>query len=120
MDDSRGMGVSQGIGDGDAVTERLVDLQPPAMHHAIERLSVDALHDQEVEIALAADVVHGADVRVVQRGDDAGLAGEAIAGRGVDDSSRRSHSFAIRQSRITVSAERPSACAVSSTLSPAK
>jgi len=72
MDDSRGMGGSEGVGDGDAVPECLVDPQPPSMHQAIERLAVDVLHDEEVEVPLAADVVNRADVRVIQRGDEAG------------------------------------------------
>ena len=34
-----------------------------------QRLAVEALHDEKVDAVLVADVVEGADVRMIQRGD---------------------------------------------------
>ena len=46
-----------------------------AAHEPVgERLAVEQLHHEVVHAVLVADVVNGADVRVVQRGDGAGLA----------------------------------------------
>ena len=46
---------------------------------AVERLPFEKLEDQIVELAVAADVMDGADVRIVQRRDDAGFLLEALA-----------------------------------------
>ena len=55
----------------------------PSASRVGERLALEMLHHQEVDAVLAADVVERADVRVVQRGDRAGLALEAFADVGI-------------------------------------
>ena len=64
--------------------ERLVHRELGRAAQAIfERFSLEELEDQVVELAVAADVVDRADVRIVQRGDDARLLLEAPARFGV-------------------------------------
>src|SRR4029453_6279139 len=48
-----------------------------------EGLAFDQLHHQVVSVALAADIVQGADVRVTEAGDGAGLALESGPRSGV-------------------------------------
>ena len=45
----------------------------PAQEPCRQRLALEKLHDQEIDAAMAADVVHGADVWMVQRGNRARL-----------------------------------------------
>ena len=62
--------------DGDL--ERLIQWQRPLLQPLRQRLPVEILHNQEVDPVLAPDVEEGADVRVVQGGDGAGLALEPL------------------------------------------
>ena len=71
------MRVIQRFSDLDRVANGLARRQRAASEPRRERLSLDVLHDQEGRFLLAADVVQRADVRVVQRGDEARLAFEA-------------------------------------------
>ena len=60
-------------------SERVVDAHWPAPEPVLERLAFEALHDEEVDAVLAADVVERADVRVIEAGDDLGFALERAA-----------------------------------------
>src|SRR4029077_13076796 len=62
-----------------AVFEDVGDRHAAGRNHHVERLTLDVLHDDEVQVALTPDVVDGDDVRVVQRGGGAGLEDEALS-----------------------------------------
>ena len=49
--------------------DRLGKWQRPASEPVGQRLAVEPFHDEELDAVLVADVVEGADVRVVQRRD---------------------------------------------------
>ena len=71
--------------------QRLVHRQRSGSTDAVgERLAFEELEHQVVEIAVAADVVNGADVRIVQRGNGARLFLEATPGFRVTRPARRS------------------------------
>src|SRR5260221_109651 len=57
------------VGDLDAIADHVIDRKRAANDSIGERLAVDVLHDQEVDLRLAADVVERANVRMVERGD---------------------------------------------------
>src|SRR6185369_3365861 len=61
------------------VLERFVERQRAPRQSGRQRFAVQVLHDQELEIVLAADVVQRADVRMVEARDRARLALEALA-----------------------------------------
>ena len=67
------------VGDLRAVAQHLLGRQRPLGQARGERLAFEKLHDQVVDLALAADVVQSADVRVGQRRDRLRLALEAFA-----------------------------------------
>ena len=46
----------------------------PPLEDGVERLSVEVLHDEELDVAFTADVIERADMRVGERGDRACLA----------------------------------------------
>src|SRR5687767_9509868 len=54
-------------------------------------LSVDVLHNKEVEAILSPDVVEGADVWMIQRGDGTRLALHPLAGEPIGACARRKH-----------------------------
>ena len=78
MRDAQPMGFVQSIRDLDAVLHRVGDGQRSARDAIGERLALDELHDDVGPIGDASDVVHGADVRMIQARDDPGLALEAF------------------------------------------
>ena len=53
-----------------------VQRQPPGPQPRGQRLPFEVLHDEEVDLVLAPDVVQRADVRVRERGNRPGFAGE--------------------------------------------
>ena len=61
--------------------DRLRDRQRPAAQPVRERLPLEQLHGDEQLAAVLADLVHLADVRVVDPGRGPGLPAEAPAGR---------------------------------------
>src|SRR5207244_9571667 len=63
--------------------QRLGGRQRAALQRVGERFALEELHDQERLPVVVADVEELADVRVAQAGRGAGLADEALAGRGV-------------------------------------
>ena len=73
----------QRVRDLRADLQRFVDLQRAALEARRQGLAVQELHDEIVGGAFPADVVQRADVRVVERGDGAGLALEPFTNLGV-------------------------------------
>ena len=79
MDDALPVRVVERVGDLDAEAQRLVERQRPLREPLGERLAFEQLHDQVVGVALVADVVERADVRVRELRDRLRLALEALA-----------------------------------------
>ena len=79
----------EGVGDLDAVLERLVERELAPRETGGEGLPVQILHDEEIDAVLLPDVEQRADVRVRQRRDGAGLALETLAGGRVAGQVRR-------------------------------
>ena len=79
MDDARPVRALQRVGDLRAAGEQLGDGQRPALEAPGQGLALQVLHDEVDQVVLGSDVVEGADVGVVQRGDRAGLPLEARA-----------------------------------------
>jgi hypothetical protein len=52
---------------GGCIAQHLADPHPLAADKPIQRRSVNVLHHDDVRVALAADIVNGDDVRMVQR-----------------------------------------------------
>ena len=82
------MGAADRVGKRYREVEKPVDRQAAGRNHLVERLSLDELHGQEVEpFAIRTlgvlDRVDRDDVRVVERGDDLGLALEALQPLGI-------------------------------------
>ena len=63
------VGLVQRVGDLDGVAERLVQRERTLAEPVGQRLALQVLHDQEVGLALPADIEDGADVGMAQRGD---------------------------------------------------
>ena len=68
------------LGDLRGEHERVVEGQPPARQARVERLAGQQLHDEIRRVALDAHVVQHADVRMLEPGNQARLALEALAG----------------------------------------
>ena len=68
MDDAVGVGRVQGVGDLDADVHQLMDLERTGQQPIAQGLPLHQLHDDEGVALVIADVVDGADVRVVQGG----------------------------------------------------
>jgi hypothetical protein len=78
MDDSAIVRMCKGLGQLHAVTDHVVDRQRPAGDPSAERRAVDDFH-RDVGVAVGfADVVDGADVRMIERGRGARLAQQAL------------------------------------------
>jgi hypothetical protein len=77
------MGLIEGIGDLDSVAKREVEPDGSFFQTLPEGLTLDALHDQEIDAVLASDVVERADVRMVQARDRPRLALETHLTLGV-------------------------------------
>src|SRR5439155_368418 len=67
-----------GVRDLDPDVDDLVDLEARGARVVLERLALEALHDDVVLALVLTDVVDGADARVVERGGGAGLPLEAL------------------------------------------
>ena len=78
VDDPLAVRLVQRIRDLDGDLQRLFQRQRPFLQPLGQRLPVEILHDPEVDPVLRADVMEGADVRVVQGGDGAGFALEPL------------------------------------------
>src|SRR5581483_2440212 len=67
VDYAGGMRCIQGIGNLDRKRQNRVQLQGPASDAVLERTAFQKLHGNEVLAVVTADVVNGADVRMVER-----------------------------------------------------
>ena len=74
MDDALPMGLIEGIGDFDGVLNGLFDRKGSFLQAHFERLAFEVLHDEKGHAILLADVVEGADVRMLERGNRPRLA----------------------------------------------
>ena len=91
MDDTRAMGLVEGVGDLAADAQRLIEGKRASrpLEASGERLALEILHHQVLDVAVAADVVHHADVRMGERGDGARLTLEAQPSLGIRGEIRR-------------------------------
>ena len=95
VDDAGAVRGAERVGHLDREIERARDGQRAALEADVERLAVDELHGEQVDLAIggrhAVDVEDGDDVRVVERRGGLRLAHEALAARRVADRRRRQH-----------------------------
>ncbi len=73
----------QRIRDLNSNGQRLVERQCALLQPLRQRLAIEILHDQEVRLTFLANVVEGADVRVVQGSNRSGFALEPLLQIGV-------------------------------------
>ena len=79
MDHAVAVRAIERVGDLDRVADTSLGRQRAACEPRGQRLALEELHDQVGDAVLLAEVVQDADVRMVQRADDAGFAIEALA-----------------------------------------
>ena len=79
MDNPVAVRVIERTGDLDRADQRLFERQSPGRQSLGQRVAFEVLHDEEVDLVMAPDVVERADVRVRERGDCPRFAGEAGA-----------------------------------------
>jgi hypothetical protein len=91
MRDALQMRLLERVGDLDPDLERLLERQRSALDSRGERLAFEILHDEEVGVALAADVVQRADVRMIERGNRLRFTVEALLHLRVVGEVRRKH-----------------------------
>ena len=89
MDDVRAVRSRQSVGDLDPNLDRLPDRKGASLQPVGQRLPVEVLHHQEVDLAGAADIVDRADMRMIERGDRARFLLEATAAFGIGGQARR-------------------------------
>ena len=82
MDDSLPVRLVERVGDLDGEAQRLVERKPASAEPFGERLAFEQLHDEVFGLAVVADVVEGADVRVGELRDRLRLPLEALADLG--------------------------------------
>ncbi len=87
--DARAMGAIERVGDLRAQAQRLGRRERAAREARVERVALDQLEDEVIDVALLADVVERADVRVVEARDRLRLALEAGADLGLVRKVRR-------------------------------
>src|SRR5438128_8416207 len=79
MDDAGTVRAVERVADLDSNRERFIDRKPRRSAQPVrERLAFEILENQVVELSVAADVVEGTDVRIVQRGNRARFVLEAL------------------------------------------
>jgi hypothetical protein len=83
MNNALGVRGPERIGGLPGVLERFADRKRPPREPLGQRLALDQLHDEVVHAPVMADVVHGTDVRMIERGDGARLALELAPGLGL-------------------------------------
>ena len=89
MDDPVAMRVVERAGDLDRVRQRLVQRQSPVRQSRGQRVALEVLHDEEVDLVMTPDVVQRADVRVRERGNRPRFAGEPGAHLLIERDARR-------------------------------
>jgi hypothetical protein len=104
MDDTGAMRLVERIGRLNRDRQRLIDGHPAFPQAIRQRLAFEILQHEEIDPVLMPDIVQGADVRMIQGGDGARLALEALAGRGIAADMRgedldRNHSIESRVAR---------------------
>jgi len=77
--DSLAVRLVERVGDLDGVLQNLFERKRTFLEAFRQRLPFEMLHHQEISAVLVPDVVEGADVRMVQAGDGASFALEALA-----------------------------------------
>ena len=77
------MGFVEGVGDLRAVLEHVVQGQRPLDEALFERFAFQALHNDEIDSILVADIMENADIGMIQAGYGFGFAFEALSGLGV-------------------------------------
>ena len=85
------MSLVQRVGDLDGVPQSLVERQGTFLQPVGQRLTLEVLHDQEVDPVLFTDVMERADVRMIQARDRTGLALEALLELGMVGEVSRKH-----------------------------
>ena len=83
MDDARGVGLGQPVGDLGGVSEGFAELEPPAADKLVEGSPVDVFHDDEIQAAVGDDVVDDDDVRVIEGRGGFGLLDEPLLPLGI-------------------------------------
>ena len=79
MDDAARVGVVECIGDLAQQYDRAFERQRAGRAQKLEqRIALDQLHDEEVDVVLLANIEDLDDVRVAQRGRDLAFADEAL------------------------------------------
>ncbi len=81
VDDSAAVSGVERVGDLDRDVDRSIDIERLLLYDMSQRVALEQLHDDELPPGVLADVVHGADVRVVEGRGGARLALEPF-GRG--------------------------------------
>ncbi len=85
MDDTSGVRHVEGIGDLNSEVEDFLNSERLAVDVFTQGFAVDELHGDERHMILLANVVDGADARVVQSGSGVGFTAEALQSLGVLD-----------------------------------
>ena len=78
MDDAVAVRVGERIGNLNRVAQDLVQGQCAASDPLGQRFALEILHDDELDAVLLTDVIQGTDVRMIDLGDGARLAGKAL------------------------------------------
>jgi hypothetical protein len=80
VDDAGAMSGAQRASHGDRDVDPCLQIDPAACKALLQRFALQQLHDEiRVTVANIADVVKGADVRMLEGGDRAGFALEAVS-----------------------------------------
>ena len=82
VDDPRGVRRLQRVDDLEGKPQQYVYVERPVRDSMLQRRAVEELHDDERAAGMIADVVNGADVRVIQRGSGARFAPNRVRCRG--------------------------------------
>jgi len=77
MDDAGSVRGFQSVGDLNPIFQSLIERERSFLQPLRERVSLDVLHDEVIDAVLLADVIKGADVRMIQLRDRFGLTLEA-------------------------------------------
>ena len=103
VDDFCAMCLVQPVRDLNAVLQSLVEWERAFLQSLRERLSLDVLHDDEIDTVLLADIVERADVRVIELRDRLGLTLEAcLALWALGEVLGRTLMATVRSSRVSV------------------
>src|SRR6516164_2201199 len=78
MDDALRMGGMQTVDNFDSYTEQMFKLHGPTRDGVFQSIAVQTFHGDETSSIVLANLVYGADIRMVQRGCGTRLATEAL------------------------------------------